>query len=306
LITIAVGVGLTFLNHHLDSEEVASAVGLNLIASVLFALIFSSLHGRIQERLLLERIEGTVGGVSQELLGRLAGYDADYMPMRSYAAGQQWDKAYNRDITASLSKTVTYAFRGTSAKYIAPRLKNAPRGRLQHVQIIILDPRSDDVLEARAAIKKDQTGSPKGIRDLAEEIRNEILMSVVALFDCSDFCSPEVYFVQDVTATRVELFDDAAYISWYQGPKSADKPFPESLKFAHGTFPYLVQTQELHLRRGLPTYRMEIRRNAREADILSDMSELAGRRIELDDIRAWRIAYDRYIADFKKFLGPIR
>lgn len=299
-VVIALGVGLV-----ITGSDIASAIGLNLIASVLFALLFSFISGRIQERLLLERIEAMVGGVSQELLGKLAGYEDRYMPVRTYEAGDQWDPAYNGDVSDSLTNTVAYAFRGTSAKYVPTRLRKAPRGRLQFVRITMLDPRSRETLQARAAIRKDQTRSGKEVQDIADEIKNEILMSVVALFECKAFCAPEIHFVRDVAATRSELFDDAVYISWYQGPESAKRPFPESLKFARGTFPYQVQAQELHQRHGLAGYKIKIDQNTNEADILSDLSELAGRSVTPGDLRGWSAEHARYVENFEKFLDRI-
>jgi hypothetical protein len=215
-VILGIGVALAFADRDLGSREIASAIGLNLIASVLFALIFSYISGNIQERLLLERIEGLIGETSQELLGKLAGYQAHYMPAATYGAGEQWHRAYNDDVTTSLLGSALYAFRGTSAKYVASRLRRAPRGTIRHVDIVMLDPRSDRVLQARAAIKQDQTSTSKEVPELAEDIKNEILMSVVALFNCRHSYRLKIAFVADVAATRIELFDDAAYISWYQ------------------------------------------------------------------------------------------
>lgn len=305
-LVVTVGVGLAFLDKRLTGGQIASAIGLNLIASVLFALLFSFISGRVQERLLLERIEATIGGVSQELLGKLAGFEDSYMPTRTYDAGDQWDTAYNSDVTASLNKTVAYAFRGTSAKYVPSRLCKAPRGRLQYVRIIILDPRSQETMQARAAIRKDQTRSGMEVRDIAGEIKDEILMSVVALFECRAFCSPEIHFVRDVAATRSELFDDAVYISWYQGPESARRQFPESLKFSQGTFFYQVQAQELHQRHLLAGYKMKIDQNTNEADIISHLSELAERQVTPDDLRGWSAKYAQYVEEFEKFLDQIQ
>ncbi|MEU6034697.1 hypothetical protein ABZ801_04760 [Actinomadura sp. NPDC047616] len=300
-VVIGIGVFLLFLDDDLGGGEIASAVGLNLIASVVFAGIFSHLSGKVQERLLLERIEGTIGKLSDDLFGKLDGYDERYMPTGTYGAGDRYDKEYNRHVTDSLANTRSYYFRGTSAKYVPARLHRAPRGNLRDVRIIMLDPRNREVLEARAAIKKDQTGSTEKVEDLAAEIKEEILMSVVALYECRNFCSPEIAFVQDVAATRIEMFDDAAYISWYQGPDSANKPFPESLKFARGTFLYEVQSQELLGRYGLANP-LKITRSMPESDILQELTELAGRPVTSDDVRRWSEEHARYVADFKRFL----
>lgn len=296
------GVALAFLDKDLDSSEIASAIGLNLIASVLFALIFSYISGTIQERLLLERIEGSISKVSQELFVKLAGYQDHYMPTITYGAGEQWQRAYNDDVTASLLESASYAFRGTSAKYVASRLRRVPRGKLRRIDIVMLDPRSDQALQARADIKQAQTRTSKEVSELAEEIKNEILLSVVALFDFRHSHELKIAFVANVAATRIELFDDAAYISWYQGPESADKPFPESLKFTKGTFPYEVQAQEVHLSKGLAGYTMEITRNTNQADLLRHLEELARRPVTPGDVQAWREEHAKLVEDFEKFL----
>lgn len=298
----AAGVLLVSFDDDLRPEEIMSALGLNLIASVIFAVIFSLVSSNIQERLLLERIEGTIAGVSQELLGKLAGYEAHYMPSATYEAGEQWNSPYNDDVTRSLTETTSYAFRGTSAKYVPSRLQRAHRGRLRQVDIIMLDPRARRTLEARAAIKRDQTRDSRSVRQVADDIADEILMSVVALFDCRHILPMRIAFVRNVAATRIELFDDAVFISWYQGPDSARKPFPESLRFDKGTFPYEVRTQEFHGSHGQADYPLEITKDFGESDLIQHLSTLAGREVTQDDVSNWRKRHARYVAKFAKFL----
>ncbi|MBA9004998.1 hypothetical protein [Thermomonospora cellulosilytica] len=298
------GVSLAVLDGDLSRGEAFSAIGLNLVASVIFALFYTTISGNIQERMLMEQIEGTIGSVSQELLGKLAGYEAHYMPAATYDAGTQFSEEYNDAVSQSLATTTSYMFRGTSAKYVPPRLHLAPRGRLRRVSILMLDPRAKAAIEARAAIKRDQTNSTKTVTELAREVTDEILMSVVALFDCRHFCESEIAFTRDVAATRIELFDDAVYISWYQGPDSAKKPIPESLKFARGTFPYEVHAQEAHLRfRQTDDPPLKISSHTSEADLLQHLTKLAGRTVTRDDVTNWRQEHARLVHEFTNFLA---
>ncbi|MEO3862424.1 hypothetical protein [Acrocarpospora sp. B8E8] len=317
----SVGIALTLFDDDLRQSAVLSSIGLNLIASVIFAVVFSWLSGNVQQRILLENVRAEqarslaaqesatqsmlakVSELSTELFVKLAGYEGRFMPQATYDASDDPVVAFNKDISRSLEQSSSYAFRGTSAKFVPIRLKKAPRGSLRSVKIIMLDPRSRPVLNARAAERMEQKNSNNGSIDaMIEDIKEEIFMSVIALYDCRLFCSPEIVFVQETTATRIELFDDAIYLSWYQGPESTTKRFPETLKFGRDTFLFRVFAQDFHRRHSLEDSVLRLTRETTESELMQQLSALIGRSCTSSDLVKWRAAHAHFAQSVEAFL----
>ncbi|MEV0381732.1 hypothetical protein [Nonomuraea sp. NPDC050643] len=318
VVCLSAGIIMAFLDDELRKGSILSSIGLNLIAAVIFAFIFSWLSGNLQQRILIENlrseqhdasaaIQKSISELSAGMLDKLAGYEKRYMPTTTYPASNELIREFNEDVSASLQRTASYAFRGTSGKYVPTRLKKAPRGNLRDVKIIMLDPRSSRVLNARAAERMDQeSGSRLSVEDISADIRQEILMSVVALYDCRLFCSPDIAFVQETAATRIELLDDAVYVSWYQGPESTKRRFPETLKFARGTFFCDVLAQEFHRRHNLADLKIRFNSDTSESELCDQVAVLAGRPCTLHDLQHWRSTHATFSEPFEDFLGNPR
>jgi hypothetical protein len=305
LLSLAIGAILIYLDDNLDSDAILSSIGLNLIASVIFALIFSWISGGVQQRILLDNLQDAhtrtlaaqraaaaevsskVDDLSKELLQKLSGYEKHYMPTATYGASDRPDRTYNEAVTASFAATKAYQFRGTSAKYVPLHLKRVPRGRLRTVKIIMLDPRANEAVGARAATRIQQRGDDASLDVAKAAIQEEILMSLVALFDCRHLFTVDIAFVQDVPAARIELFDEEIYLSWYQGPASATKRFPESLMFNRGTFLYEMLSQEFYGRYELGE-KISFSRNDGAGRLLTVLEELTGRAVTNDEVRTLR------------------
>jgi hypothetical protein len=314
---LAVGVVFIFADDKLTAGSVLSSIGLNLVASVFFALVFSWLSGTIQERILLanlrdeyrdaakgqadqvERLETKLESLSEGLFGRLAGYESTYMPEATYDASVEPESAFNRDIRESLSSTYNYAFRGTSAKFVPLRLRTSPRRNLAKLQIVMLDPESDKVLKARAAERVQQRrtdGRPdKSIDEVIRDIRDEILMSLVALFDQRHVCDMEIALVREPAVTRLEVFDDAIYLSWYRGPQSTEVPFPETFRFRRGSFMYQVYAPEIRRRYEVADQALRLHRDTEEDELMTFLGRLTGKAVGRDELDVWRRKYETFV-----------
>jgi hypothetical protein len=143
----------------------------------------------------------------------------------------------------------------------------------------------------------------KPVNDLIADIRQEILMSVVALFDQRNMCGINIAFSREPSTTRLEVFDDAVYLSWYQGPKSAKLPFPETFRFPHGSFLYEVYAQEVRRRHEIAEHTLTFRRNTTEAELLTSLERLTGTSIGLDDLTTWRTKYAAFVRSVEGSIG---
>jgi len=283
-----------------------SAIGVNLLAAIVFALIFSALSDRVQQENLRLELAEQFKTLKEDMRADLQRTASTYLPTTTYRAASTFEDAFNRDITSALATTTFYGFRGTSAKYVAQRVKLARHRPLQ-VRVITLDPTDEPSLRRRATDRLAQPGySGRSTDELVREIRDEIFMSVVALFDIREVCPVELLLVSEPLVTRVELFDDSVFVSWYQGPDSTAVPFPETLRFQSQSFPYEIE--RLSLARRFDLGGAKVRRFGaadNDAVIRDYLGELQRTSVTVQELGRWREEYQRFIAPFERKLRAL-
>jgi len=283
-----------------------SAIGVNLFAAVVFALIFSWFSDRVQQENLRSELAEQFKSLKEDMRADLQRAASMYLPTKTYRAASTFEDAFNRDITSALAATTFYGFRGTSAKYVAQRIRLARHRPLQ-VRVITLDPTDEPSLRRRATDRLAQPGySGRSTDELVREIRDEILMSVVALFDIRELCPVDLLLVSEPLVTRVELFDDSVFVSWYQGPDSTGVPFPETLRFQSQSFPHEIERLSLARRFDLGGAKLR-RFGAGDNDdvIRGYLRELQGTPVTVQQLGRWRDEYRRFIAPFERKLRAL-
>jgi hypothetical protein len=316
---IAIGVGLTTIDRNLSTRQIFAMIGLNLIASVVFAVIFSLTSSRVQERmqseshaeqhdalglrLLQQDSELSVKLLDQHsiasdrLLQTIAKYNKFYLPITHFADTESYNSEFNRSITHSLDTSTRYYFRGTSAKYIPIRLRNA-RSLPEQVKIVMLD------IKAEKAVSQGAADRQLYLRDrdpdqLAAELIDETLMSLVALYDCRNLCNIEIAFNAASGVTRVELFDDSVYVCVrHRGTDGEKAPFPGYVQFDRESYMWEYQRQELARRMEIAGETVIFHARRRGDELVAILSAIAGRSVSQNEIDAWRASYDNSVAAF--------
>lgn len=323
---IALGAGLTAIDRNLTARQILATIGLNLIASVVFALIFSAISTRIQDRIqseshaeqhealnakllqqdselstrLLEQHEAASAG----LLQTVREYNGEYLPISSFDDTESFNLRFNRAITRSLDASKTYFFRGTSAKYIPVRLRNA-RHLPSQVKIVMLDVKSEKAVRQGAADRQLYL-EDRDPDELAAELIDETLMSLVALYDCRNLCNIEIAFNAASGVTRVELFDDSVYVCVrHRGTRREKTPFPGYVQFGQESYMYDYQWQELLRRMEIANEAVTFSARQRRDELVTILSAVAGRSVSQVEIDSWRAAYADSVIKFTNFLRAL-
>jgi hypothetical protein len=305
VILLVIAFALTVQDRRLDLRQQLSAIGLNLMASVVFAVIFTVVSSRIQERVLQSQLTRELDTrferLSSQMTTQIATTNTQYLPARTYQPASEARDDFNRDVSTSLDKTGLYLFRGTSAKYVAARIKASSR-QLQGLKVITLDPGSDRILRPRAVDRsRIPSNRGKSVEALVAEIRDEILMSMVALFDCRELCSIEVTYAAETAVTRADLFDDAVYLSWYYGPESTRQTFPEAFRFDAGSFVYSIQRSEMFRRFEVAEQgqsKFDLDPSQEDADLISLLKDSTDHDFSREDLTRWRQSYETFSRPF--------
>jgi len=159
------------------------------------------------------------------------------IPDRSYGPSQYPQKQFNIDMTNDLCNSYIFFFQGTSAKFVPVRLLGT-HNNLSIVKIVMLNPSNKEVILIRARDRKrNPYNKNKSLEEIVEDIRSEIYLSIIGLFQCRAICCP-IHILYDNSGTsvsRLEVFEQHSYISFYQSEDSFENTHPQALRYAKGS-----------------------------------------------------------------------
>lgn len=301
---VSVVAGTVFIgqDEDLTGSQVLSSIGLNLVASVIFAVFFAFFATEKQEAALRENLEDHFRDLSGGLLDQMSESNKSFLPMMRFPSINGYGKDFNLDMERSLEQTSSFVFRGPSPRYVAARLQHSTRHPAS-VRVSMIDPQNNEALYKRAADRKGWPASQnKTPQQLYEEIREEILCSVVALFDYRHACPVEVSYTADPSVYRYEMFDDSVYVCWYHEQGSLGKEMPEALKFSNQSFWYKLLRMEDQRQFDLSQKKAKFDAAQDDSFLIAHLWQVTGDQPSPDDIRAWRTRYTELSADFVGFL----
>ncbi|MDY0811277.1 hypothetical protein [Kitasatospora purpeofusca] len=306
LVTLIVGIVFVNLDHSLTARQILANLGLSLVASVIFAVIFSVLSSRLQEKGLQQSLAASFTHYSQELTATVAQGNSEYLPNALYPPldpkDGQYGERFNIDMIRSLEETGFYAFRGPSARYVAARLR-ASNHYPQQVKVAMLSPGDARAIGRRAADRVYwERFAGKEPQQLEAELRYELIISVVSLFDYRRFCQVDLLYIEDTAVYRYEMFDESVYISWYHGAQSQAKEMPESMRFPANSFHYKTLRLDLTRRFGISNSKVSFTPEQNDDFLATHLAGLLGEPVTQADIDKWRRDYQDHVDDFSRFL----
>jgi hypothetical protein len=307
-LSMAAGIVLVLQDHALTKDAILSSIGLNLVAGVLFAIIFTLLSARIQEHATTQSMEDQLEKLSKQLGSDLAQWNHDYLPSETYPALDPisgYGKKFNVDMMHSLEATDFYAFRGPSARYVAVRLRESQRIP-QQVRVAMLSPGDHRAIARRASDRRLWARSKgKSPEQLTQEVHDELIMSVISLFDYRHICPVELLYTEDTAVFRFEMFDDAVYISWFHGPQSSGKEMPESMRFPLDSFYYKVMKLDFVRRFEISEHKITFDASQGDDFLIDHLADTVNIRLTAEDLFKWRSRHRDYVEDFVDYLREI-
>src|SRR6266852_4328467 len=118
-------------------------------SAVIFAVVFSVISTRIQEKIQSDNLAEQHKALSDQLLKTIVAQNLTYMPISIFRESSSFNHELNQAISKSLEAATLYFFRGASARFIPIRLQCA--GHLpQQVKILMLDVKSDKMVRRGA------------------------------------------------------------------------------------------------------------------------------------------------------------
>jgi hypothetical protein len=307
-VALLIGFVLVALDDNVTFSVFASAVGLNLIASVLFALVFIVLTNWVQNRDIEESLREGFNDLIALLDKNTAQAHRMFLPSKRYEAlnptGTYFGDAYNRDITVDLEASGTFAFDGPSARYVATRLLAAHHHPHQ-IRVAMISPANRRAISRRAADRRTWPSSRgMSIEQLERELTDELFMNIVSLFECRRLCPIEILYYNHTAVYRHVLLDQAVYVSWYHSPQQME--MPDSFRFGKDSFMYAAFRMDLNRKFEMSADKVIFDASHGDDVLIDHLHQLTGKPITPADIARWRTEQDREdVAAFNGFLAKI-
>jgi hypothetical protein len=305
VVTILAAIVLVVLDKRLTRDEVLGALGLNLMSSAVFGIIFATLSSRVQEQKLEADLEDKFDRLARGIAVHLAESNKKFLPASVYLPSDGFDTQFNADLSRSISGSSFYGFRGLSPRYVPPRLLIA-RHPPQQVRVCSVDPAEEKILARHASDRRMRPGlGDIPLSELVEAVRREIVVSIVALFDCRHVCPVELVYTQDTSVDRVEILDDSIYVSWYHGPSSPGHLFPEAYRYLRGSVRYETERLDMNRKAEICEKRVLFSSSHRETDLAAHLNELTGSVFDSMVIDKARSDHAELVASFIAFLQTL-
>jgi len=296
---------LLYLDRSVPVKDKLTQIGTGLAASIIFAVIYTIFANREFSELIKAEITEQLSDHMSKILHDIKQLNELFLPTDQYPATREFNPRFNRDIMSDMSHSSNYFFRGTSAKYVPGRLRKSDH-HLDLAQVRLLDPRDRSAIEARAADRRRRPEHDgKAFAEIAQEMRNEILLALVALFDCREQCDIEIGFSTATSPVRIEIFDRAIYTSLYRSTESLRNTHPETARFARDSQPYLIFKDECRRQMQLAISRRRFTTRDTDSDLIDFASSLGFTDVGRTEIDDERTKYRAFIAPFISALATM-
>lgn len=242
LLCIIIGGILLSIDQESSLVMKLSAIGASLLSAVIFGALVLLIFSREADFHLMLSLRSIF---EEYLLYMVRSTSRLHVPSTEYPPTDKFDPAFMLDLMKDLSKSSKFWYRGTSGKWIAPYI-NYCRKPIMEIKAIILDPTKESAISQRAADRKQtEKNANRTINELAEEIKHEIGMAVVSLYDARHKSKIEIFLSESTASTvsGIDLTDEAVYVGLHlTGPAARN---PTSYRYEKDSLAYQNYSIEL-------------------------------------------------------------
>jgi len=284
-VVLAIGlvlVGLSFLPIPSTAVTLAiGSVGSGVVASVVVYAIVSLRLDPIRQAEQTNRIISQVNDIWYQQFNQRF---QEWLPTHTYTGSEVLRRDLREEFARLVKSSDRYDYKGGTANYTTFRLFTLARHpdirRLHEIRLCLLDPRQMTPLKAFGVQQLQQrriTATDDEIEAITARIKNDIYISIVALFDIRHAVSTAIYFHGDLPVSRCEMFDDGMFLTYYQ----ADVKYPPVFQFAANTSSFRTYKQNMDLTREFAAKVLRFDRTGPSADLVHTAELLQQRLTDL-------------------------
>ncbi len=186
---------------------------------------------------LFTEIEGRINKMLEEEATRLVGTWPELLPKDYFPPSSESDPHFMEKLGAAVAMTQHYIFRGATGRFVPALLRQYAQPDLS-CSILIIDPRADTAIQIYALNRYVKRDKGKTLEEFEEEIRQEIYIAIVDLFDLRQHFRIELSMCHDNLFYRSEIVDEGVFVSFYVGDRKMLYPPTYFYTKANGGFYY--------------------------------------------------------------------
>lgn len=229
-----------------ENDVEFKSILISIASSLLASNIFSVLYALVTNASFLEYFTEMIRNEEKELFNSLIlevqRTNKAYIASKIFDPTQTKNYSFNKDLTSEFSKASKFMFRGVSGKRIAARIFYLNK-KLDFIKLIIIHPEDRVSIQKRAnhiSILEERT-----LSDIESDIKNDIYISLINLYNSRHKCNLiEIVFQQGYSASRLEILDNAVYVSVYDNDYDGLVYYPSVVKFCNKTVFYKMYATE--------------------------------------------------------------
>lgn len=211
------------------SESRTRALEIENMRQITFEIVTEATNSLFTE------IEQRINKMLEEEATRLVGTWPELLPKDYFPPSDESDPHFMEKLGAAVARTQHYIFRGATARFVPALLRKYAHPDLD-CSVLIIDPRADTAIQIYALNRYVKREKGKTLEEFEEEIRQEIYMAIVDLFDLRQHFRIELGMCRDNLFYRSEIVDDGVFVSFYVGERKMLYPPTYFYTKANGGF----------------------------------------------------------------------
>lgn len=233
-----------------DDQAIASvefAVASGLLVSAAFSALQVYFTNNEFVELVRTEIRAELDSLAKVVDSSVGRIHRNHVPTAAYRPADSLANAFNDDLTQHLTSTRTYRFRGLTGVYVAQRFREC-RARVDQLRLIIADPRDSEALRFRLQYEMNTILQGSEYHEAVAAARAKTLKSLVGLFQVRHQCRElGVLFSREIPPDRIELFDEALFITLFDSGNTDGYEFPSSYQYSNQSVLYSIASREFDL-----------------------------------------------------------
>jgi hypothetical protein len=284
------------------------SVSTSLLASLIFALVYSSVVERHHMTVINDELSSSVKKAVDEIkelqqdnmqqisdltLAKIEELEKTYyheislhfrelIPADYFPPTNNPDQRFNDTLNSALAKSHLYLFKGVTGRFIPSRLATVNHHNLT-CKILLIDPASEDLLRLYIRDRFGNTVPNVEVTQRVQKVKQEIYMSVVDLFDQARWTSIEIKMYNGPVFYRTEIFDEYAFISYFTAKTAT--AFPTTYLYNKDSFFYNAFLTDFNQTFELASISTLFNSRSTEQDLLDFLTQIGCDVRELPELR---------------------
>ena len=289
-------------------KEVFISVSTSLFASLIFALIYSSVVERHHMTVVNDELsrsvkkavdemkqlqQDNVQKVTDLMLTKIEEVEKSYyheislhfrelIPSDYFPAIDRPDRRFNSILNAALAKSSQYMFKGVTGRHIPSRLSIVDHHNL-NCKILLIDPDRQDLLQLYIRDRFGTSASQSEVTRHIQRVKREIYMTVVDLFNQAWWTSIEIKMYSGSVFYRTEILDEIIFISYFTA--RTPTAYPITYLYDKNSFFYNTFLTDFYHTSELSSTSIIFNSRSKEQDLLDFLTKIGCDVGELPQLR---------------------